>query len=162
VTHGCIGIDPGLHGGISLISNGIIEVMDCPIITEKGKNRFDPIGMAKIVTDFMNKHTIDGAVLERAMAMPGQGTTSMLKTGLGQGLWEGILAAKEINYKLVVSRVWQKTLFGEKVDDTKKAAIAYVQTSYPNAQLIPPRCRVPKDGRADAICMSIYAQLLFT
>lgn len=41
--------------------------------------------------------------------------------------------------------------------DTKAAAIAYAREHFPGVELVPPRCKNPHDGLADAICIAALA-----
>lgn len=41
--------------------------------------------------------------------------------------------------------------------DTKAASIAYAREHFPDVELVPPRCKNPHDGLADAICIAAWA-----
>lgn len=41
--------------------------------------------------------------------------------------------------------------------DTKAAAIAYAREHFPDVELVPPRCKNPHDGLADALCIAAWA-----
>jgi hypothetical protein len=49
-------------------------------------------------------------LLEESQAMPQQGTRSMFVTGVGFGLWLGILAAVQLPYTRIRPAVWKKAL----------------------------------------------------
>lgn len=41
--------------------------------------------------------------------------------------------------------------------DTKAASIAYAREHFPGVELVPPRCKNPHDGLADALCIAAWA-----
>lgn len=41
--------------------------------------------------------------------------------------------------------------------DTKAASIAYARERFPGVELVPPRCKNPHDGLADALCIAAWA-----
>lgn len=41
--------------------------------------------------------------------------------------------------------------------DTKAASIAYARKHFPGVELVPPRCKNPHDGLADALCIAAWA-----
>ncbi len=41
--------------------------------------------------------------------------------------------------------------------DTKAASIAYAREHFPSVELVPPRCKNPHDGLADALCIAAWA-----
>jgi len=90
-------------------------------------------------------------VIEEAQAMPGQGTRSMFQTGLGMGIWLGVLAALQLPYRRVRPQIWKKA-FGLGKD--KEASRLKAMQLYPGADL-----RRKKDhGRAEALLLAFYGQ----
>jgi crossover junction endodeoxyribonuclease RuvC len=61
-------------------------------------------------------------VIEMAMAMPGQGVTSMFNFGKGYGLWLLALTVSQIPFQIVHSRVWTRIILGGSphIDKKKK------------------------------------------
>ena len=184
-----VGIDPGLDGAVAIVNGEKNEIHDCPTlkpVKKKGVRKFDIEGMSRIVRHIIG---LDGPIrvcLEKAQAMPGQGVTSMFKTGYGMGLWEGMLGVSlGLDYELVSPRKWQKEIVkpildsqqikflpkigtngkkltkAEQRKETKRCTIIAAQTLAPEFELIPPRCRVPRDGRADAVCLALYAKMMY-
>ena len=41
--------------------------------------------------------------------------------------------------------------------DTKAASVAYAREHFPGVELVPPRCKNPHDGLADALCIAAWA-----
>lgn len=78
---------------------------------------------------------------------------------------------RTIPYRPVKPSTWPGTLGirvspvkGEPRKDKKKrikaATLAFVRQSYPSAGLVPPRCRVPHDGLADALALAHLATMI--
>lgn len=59
-----------------------------------------------------------------------------------------------------VSDAWPDAILTTKQvlsHDTKAAAIAYAREHFPGVELVPPRCKNPHDGLADALCIAAWA-----
>ena len=153
-----IGIDPGLSGGIAVIDRLLpVDVMDTPVLKgKKSKKFYDIQGMAGVLREYTDKMFTVLAVLERQQAMPTQGVSSTFKTGEGYGIWQGLLTGLSIPYITVHPRTWTKKVLQGARGDGKARSILMARQLFPTAELIPPRCRVPKDGRADALCLAYY------
>jgi crossover junction endodeoxyribonuclease RuvC len=157
-----LGIDPGLDGGIAWIFPDRVEARVAPTLpaSKSGKRRFDVTAMVAI----LKANPIELAIIEAVSAAPMagrvQGTTSMFGFGRGLGLWEGILAALAIPHLAVSPQVWKKSILAGTAKD-KPAAIAFAQGLFPGVSLLPtPRCRIPHDGLADALCLAEYGRRL--
>ena len=109
-----LGIDPGLSGGLAFrYSNGDIEVEYPPIFKEKvagkkNKNRrhIDPKGLGTLLRKYSLKH----AFIEKQQAMPKQGVSSTFRTGLGYGIYIGILATLLIPFTEIRARIWKQDM----------------------------------------------------
>ena len=157
-----LGIDPGLDGAVAWIFPDRAEVRIAPTLPagKSSKRRFD----VKAMVELLQAHPVDLAVIEAVSAAPVagrvQGTTSMFGFGRGLGLWEGILAALAIPHVAVTPQAWKKSILAGTAKD-KPAAIAFAQGYFPAVSLLPgPRCRVPHDGLADALCLAEYGRRL--
>jgi crossover junction endodeoxyribonuclease RuvC len=95
-------------------------------------------------------------VLEQSQAMPGQGVTSMFTVGVGFGLWWGIVATLGLPLEFVRPCVWVRAILKGQPGEGKARALGYVARRFPGAELTPPRCRAPRDGRADALCLAVW------
>ena len=106
-----LGIDPGLAGGVSVVSQeGIIKIISTPVIRTKkwkGKSQYDATEMVDLLVPL----SISKAYVEKVHSMPSQGVASSFTFGVGWGMWLGILAALKIPHELVTPQRWQKTLF---------------------------------------------------
>jgi crossover junction endodeoxyribonuclease RuvC len=147
-----IAIDPGIKGAIAIRCEGKISAMPMPIA---GKH----LDAASIV-QLLNQVKPAMAVMEKVTAMPGQGVTSTFTFGMGYGLLQGILAGLGVPVELVTPQAWKKEVLAGSAKD-KAAAIAYCRRVYPGVALVLPRCRVPHDGIADALCILTYGMRKF-
>jgi crossover junction endodeoxyribonuclease RuvC len=153
-----IGIDPGIYGAIAAVSVStleVLEIMDMSTITAGGKKVFDITAMASVLrhVGLLGDAVV---ILEQAQAMPGQGVSSTFSTGRGAGIWEGVLGTLELPYRTVRSSVWTKRVFTGVSGQGKTRAIQFVMRMFPGTELIPPGCRAPRDGRADALCLAYF------
>jgi crossover junction endodeoxyribonuclease RuvC len=144
-----IAIDPGLSGGIAIRYQGKLTAQLLPLA---GKT-LDLAELANIIRQA--RPTL--AIVEKVHAMPGQGVTSMFTFGMGYGAIQGILATLKIPYELVTPQRWKGVVLAGTTKD-KNAAIAYCRRAFPNVSLVPPRCRKPHDGIADALCLLEYGR----
>lgn len=149
-----IGIDPGLFGAVAILDTPPgtpLDVRDTPTVTlqmSRGTRReYDVSGMAAILAPFMRLHV--HVILEESQAMPGQGVRSTFTTGLGFGLWLGVLAALTLPYTRVRPAIWKRALSLGK--DKERARLRAMQL-FPTADL-----RRKKDhGRAEALLLAWY------
>jgi len=158
-----VGIDPGYDGAISAINSDgdIVFLEDMPVISDGKKRHYNTVAMADMLRSLV---VMDGgkvhAMLERSQPMPKQGVTSTLKIGIGYGVWLGIFAGLMIPYATVRPHEWVKTVLAGLPGKGKERSILWVSQNFPEAELIPEKCRKPRDGRADAICLAKYAQMV--
>lgn len=152
-TLNLIAIDPGQKGAIAILQNGAVRAEPLPIA---GKE-LDANALADTIT--AAAPTL--AAVEKCQAMPKQGVTSMFKFGKGYGALLGILAALDIPTELVTPQTWKRSVLIGTAKD-KDAAIAYCRRVFPDVPLVPPRCRKPHDGIADALCLLVYSQRTFS
>jgi crossover junction endodeoxyribonuclease RuvC len=119
-----IGIDPGKKGSVSIVEDGHLTVIPVPIIGDS----YDFRGMYELLCD----HKDDSfCVIERAQAMPGQGTVSMFTFGLGFGLWLMALTATSIPYQIIHSRVWTKEILKGAMGEGKERSFNVARALYP-------------------------------
>lgn len=140
-----IGLDPGKSGGYAIICGNDLEA----------HGDFDK---AEIISLFHAvAHMPEGAVccLEKVHAMPKQGSVSMFTFGEGYGWLKGVLDAYHIPFQEIPPQTWKKE-FGLNSDKVK--SIEVCRQLFPKAELIPPNCRRPHDGIAEAILMAEYAK----
>ena len=150
-----LGVDPGLTGGIALLT-GLCEltVADMPIIeTERAgraKRSVNAPALAWLIREFAPSH----AIVERVGAMPGQGVSSMFSFGRSLGVIEGVLAALGIPVSYVAPRVWQSALSVRAGKDGSRARACELLPAYAERF-----GRRRDDGRADAALLALWGLL---
>ncbi len=161
-----IGIDPGLDGAIAVIrQDGPPRFYDTPTITVAGKgkaakNKREYDAMAIVGFFQLLGHDLF-VTIERQQAMPAslqgrtQGTVSSFRTGLGFGIWLGILAGLGIPHQVIASVSWKKQLMKD-CPKEKSASILKACQLFPQAS---PDLKRKKDhGRADALLIGEYGR----
>lgn len=153
-----IGIDPGMDGAVAAIdgeSRQLLRLEDTPVL-QAGKGReYDVSGMADLLRSMVLGHSAR-VVIERAQPMPGQGVTSTFSTGMGYGIWIGVVGALGIPYSSVRPCDWTRKLLKGVPGEGKARSILLASQTFPGIELVPPGCRKPRDGRADAACIAYY------
>jgi len=156
-----VGIDPGLNGAIAILQDRRAEIFPCPVITIRPKSRkrdFLPAEMARLIP---NDAAL--AVLEKAQAMPKQGTASTFRTGRGFGLWEGILVTKGLPYVIVHPKTWQREFLRDiSGDNPKTKSIIAAKRLFPGISLRRnENSRKDDSGFADALLLAAYGHRIF-
>lgn len=150
-----LGIDPGLKGGLAFIGSNETIVHAEPMPTNE--NMLDIRNISDMVS---NEATlISHAFIEKATAMPKQGSVSMFKFGRVFGALEGILAALRIPYTVVPPKKWQAAMCSgvEATLEPKARALIAAQRMYPHYDFrASNRCRVAHDGIVDAVLIARY------
>jgi crossover junction endodeoxyribonuclease RuvC len=142
-----IAFDPGLKGAIAIHHQGITTAQPMPIA---GKVLDLPT-----LAELVRSASPDLAIIEKVGAMPGQGVSSTFTFGNGYGQLQGLLTGLGIPFELVTPQAWKKLILAG-TDKDKDAAIAYCRRAFPDISLVMPRCRIPHDGVADALCLMQY------
>lgn len=102
-------IDPGLNGGIALLAGDretaprLLCAVDVPTVGTDAKRRVD----VPRVLEIIRRHPPDFAVIERAQAMPDQGSSSGFIYGRAVGALEACLGGLMIPWETVESRAWK-------------------------------------------------------
>lgn len=106
------GIDPGLSGGLSFINseNNKVEAEKAPVfkvdLGKKKKRFLDMWTLLAMLDDQQPTHVF----IEKQQPMPKQGLVSTFATGMGYGVYLGMLVASGIPYTEVMSRKWKSDL----------------------------------------------------
>jgi hypothetical protein len=106
-----IGIDPGLKGGITVISARKTVIHRIPVRTVESSNRkkksvYDLDGLVEIFKPYSKRSVIIG--LERVSPRPGEGTVSSFTFGKGVGQLEGLCAAFGFTVEEISPVTWKK------------------------------------------------------
>lgn len=98
-----LGIDPGKSGGVAMVSkNGnTVFAVKMPSTEEGIARLFEEIGI---------ENRPDACYLEHVHARPRQGVTSMFNFGANFGAIKTALYAARIDFNIVSSVKWQKTV----------------------------------------------------
>ena len=137
-----IGIDPGKKGGIAVLSGNFVHA-----------EKYSDTELRNVCINFKKCDVV--CCLEKVGAMPGQGVVSMFTFGQSVGYIKGVLESFHIPYQEVTPQKWKK-VFGLSGDKAKSVDVC--QHLFPDVNLIPPGCRKPNDGMAEALLMAEYAR----
>jgi hypothetical protein len=155
-----VGIDPGLSGGIAVLSEDITTAVPMPVMpSPKGKGRvLDITSIIKI----LEAYKAGVVFIERQQAMTGQGISSTGTTMQNYGILIGILAGLRVPYEIVGARKWQRELLTVPTKgDPKAAARAAAEALFPGVDLRrSTRARKPHEGMVDAILIAEYGRRL--
>src|SRR5262245_48350001 len=112
-----IGIDPGALGGL-----GVLDLDDAGALVDVALHRtprvevirnrmrrldYDPAAMRELLETFTQFRPVEVA-LEAQGARPKQGTASSYRTGVGMGLWLGLVVGARVAYRIVQPAAWKK------------------------------------------------------
>jgi hypothetical protein len=161
----CLGVDPGKSGFLCLLSDGEPQFWPTPtiLIGKGGKREYDVAAMRATLVAWEP----DLVVIERQQAMPTdlhgrkQGTASSFATGYGYGLWVGLVSGLGLPMIAPHPRTWQARLHRDiPGDSTKARSIIAAGRLFPTVDLrATERCRVPHDGKADALLLAYYGAI---
>ncbi len=167
-----LGIDPGISGAVALLgSDGSVHFWNTPSIKTGGKRDYDSANMQEILLDAVSVARLQDrllpkaeplglylhAYIERAQAMPKQGTTSMFNYGKGYGLWLGLLIGIGIPHTLVSPRRWKMAMMADMAKD-KGASLLRAKQLFPQCAS---QLQLVKDhDKAEALLIAAYGQQL--
>lgn len=152
----CIGIDPGLKGGIAALDRAGNPLGVWPMPVAGGE-----VHAAGVADRLRVLLCHDGGpdqvrvCLEKVGAMPKQGVSSTFRFGVGVGTLLGVCATLGLGVVLVPPPTWKRRILHGLPHD-KDGAIRYCMNRWPLVDLVQPGCRVPHDGIADALCLAEY------
>ncbi len=144
-----LGIDPGVSGGLAIIEFAkVIDAIDVPVIGSAAKERVDSIAIGKLI----EQHQPSFAFIERAGAIPKQGSSSGFKYGRAVGALEATVILSGIPIQIIEPAVWKRALRLPGKD--KEAARQRALELFPAAHALIARKR--DHGRAEAILIAMY------
>ena len=171
-----VGIDPGQEGAIALIYKHNTQIIDMPLLPEKG---IDAKALYKLFWDFLKKDDVY-VMIEKAQSMPGQSSVAMFNYGGGYHTILAVLNILDAPFEEVRSNKW-KTEFGlsglkkkkqgekkEKMTAKEKAvaqkkrkemAVKIAMQMFPKMkdEFFTPKGRM-LDGRAEALLIAEYCK----
>jgi crossover junction endodeoxyribonuclease RuvC len=164
-----VGIDPGLTGGVAAlgVQGGDREIVCTFAMPTRSLGGDKREVNARVLFDMLVRLRGDPGdpeplvAIEKVGAMRKegvvQGVTSAFTFGAGYGK---VLAVLEIlGWPKIdpTPQMWQKLVLKGRTPG-KEASVAYCQSRYPDASLLPTeRSKVPNHGLADALCLAEYA-----
>lgn len=148
-----LGIDPGLSGGIALVAgegDGLPRLLlaaDVPTVGDKAKRRVHVVQAMQLI----RRHPPDFAVIERAQAMPDQGSSSGFIYGRAVGALEACIEGLLIPHQVIESTAWKK--FHGLVKTDKENSRQRALKLFPDATGLE---RKMDHNRAEAALMAVY------
>lgn len=116
-----LGIDPGLDGGIAIISGSQIELLET-IPTEKKTGFIKRQVDAQKLSNILRVYPDIVCYLEKVASRPGQGVGSVFSFGDTYGAIRGVLGALNIPTYYVSPQKWKKELKISSKEDSLKAS----------------------------------------
>ena len=116
-----LGIDPGLSGGIAIISGSQIELLET-IPTEKKTGFIKRQVDAQKLSNILRVYPDLICYLEKVASRPGQGVSSVFSFGDTYGTIRGVLGALNIPIYYVSPQRWKKELKISSKEDSLKAS----------------------------------------
>jgi Holliday junction resolvasome RuvABC endonuclease subunit len=151
---GILGIDPGIRGGLAIVSinaNGaapqLVHAIDIPVTGVGAKERVDVLA----IRSWLAQHTPQHAFIERAQAMPKQGASSGFKYGRAVGAIESVIACCAIPLTIVEPSVWKR--FYQLRGGDKEAGRQRALQLFPAAHAL--LARKKDHGRAEAALIAL-------
>ena len=161
-----LGVDPGVHGGLAIVSVGnisvgngddgavavpsiIVDAIDIPVAGAGAKERVDVLAIRGWIT---NHGPGLIALIERAQAMPGQGASSGFKYGRAVGAIEAVIALCGVPLTIVEPTAWKKfhALRGKDKELSRQRALQL----FPAAHAL--LAHKKDHGRAEAMLVALY------
>lgn len=145
-----IAIDPGKSGGICVKIGSGITLYDTPVI--KGdKTHYDTKRMSDILGQFDDLNPT--VVIERQQAMPKQGVSSTFQTGMGYGLWLGIIAGLQLPHEVIAPATWKKAMLADMPPGKESSRLKALQL-FP---YLADDLKLKKhEARAEALLLAVY------
>jgi crossover junction endodeoxyribonuclease RuvC len=147
-----LGIDPGIRGGLAIVEIGssptVVTCADIPVYGTAAKERVD----AQAIRAFIRTYKPARAVIERAQAMPKQGSSSGFKYGRAVGAIEAVIALAEIPVEIVDAAGWKRAFRLPGKD--KEAARQMALQRFPAAHEF--LARKKDHGRAEACLLALF------
>jgi len=159
-----VGIDPGALGGLGVLDLDAagellgVGMHRTPRVTvmrnRKARHEYDAAAMRELLA-----RAVDGrppelvgveVVLEAQGARPAQGTASSYRTGVGYGLWLGLVVGMRVPYRVVAPAVWKQ--HAGLIGKDKAASRLRAQERFPSLGAI----AAADEGPAEALLLAAY------
>lgn len=151
------GIDPGLDGGLAIITPDEVFAFPMPVLMgPRGKRDLDLDRIRQYVTG------AGMAAIERAQVMPKQGIASSGRIMENYGRLCGLLVGLGLPFLEVHPKRWQKEFGitgGGSGGGTKASSVLVAQQLFPGVSLrATPRCSTPHHGMSDALLIAEFCR----
>lgn len=146
-----IGVDPGLTGGIAVLSEHVKPVLWVMPVTGKA------VDFNKLA--YYLEATVPGHLfLERSQAFPKMGVCSAFN--YGSSFWgvQAICATLSLPVTLVAPNKWHRALVPGRDGDPKDRALRVARQLFPDVALVQPGCRKEHAGLVDAILLAEFGR----
>jgi hypothetical protein len=157
-----VGVDPGLAGGL-----GVLDVDDAgevlcvtlhrtprvPVLRNRRlRDEYDPAGMRNLLATTIDGRPVPGieVALEAQGARPAQGVASSYRTGVGFGLWLGLVVGMRVPYRIVAPALWKH--HAGLIHADKRASRLRAQERFPALGVVAPA----DEGPAEALLLAAY------
>jgi crossover junction endodeoxyribonuclease RuvC len=153
-----LGVDPGISGGLALIAindgaaPALLAAIDIPVTGAGAKRRVNVLA----VRAWLVAHQPTHAAVERAQAMPRQGSSSGFLYGRAVGALEAIISSLEIPMLFVEPAVWKRRhkLRGKDKEGARQLALQLFPSAHPLLALR------KHHGRAEAALIALSADFI--
>jgi hypothetical protein len=181
VHHLVAGVDPGIHGGIAVLSCD--KDYNLPELIHLGLLRDDPIvapTLARLVSErvvldefgmsCLEVCSVAGVFVEKAQVMnrmdrgaetePPRSARAAFSYGVGFGTICGAIRGAVYPLRLVPPSVWTRVMHAgcKLATEDKQRSFEACRNLFPGVNLVPPGGRVPHDGLAEALLMAEYGR----
>lgn len=160
------GIDGGQNGAIVVIdnNNAIIYKTIMPVIkSNEARTEYDVSAIKNIFKNFVIEYGVENIVagIEKVQITPISGKNAVASMYFCYGLFQGVLSALGISYRVFRAKDWQKEILsGINGSDTKQRSIIFCKRKYPNESWKrTERCENDSDGLTDACCIANFLRL---
>jgi len=143
-----LGIDPGLDGGLAILSGSHIELLET-IPTEKKTGFIKRQVDAQKLSNILRVYPDVICYLEKVASRPGQGVGSVFSFGDTYGAIRGVLGALNIPTYYVSPQKWKKALEVSSKEDSLKAS----KDLFPSVQF-----KKKDHNIAEALLIAYYGQ----
>lgn len=166
-----LGIDIGVTGALVAVDGrGSCQIRDLPTQeqakTKAGKNgkamvkrRLCPVGLMRLVREFVPPGETALALFEDVHSMPGDSGPSGFSLGESRGVVRAVLELARLDARAIQPQAWKRH-YGIVADKNGSAAREKARALYPNAADM--LARVKDHNRADAVLIAHYGVGVFS
>lgn len=149
------GVDPGLEGGITFLSDDG-EVRSFVMPTMKAKKRMiDATGIRELIQAIRPRII----AIEQVSSRPLQGVVSMYSFGYSAGIVEGVALGMKIGVVMVRPQEWMGSILKGLPKDDSKSSIVFCRRMWPNVDWRKSdRATNFHDGKSDSAAIALWAR----